>query len=355
MQLTKILFGTTPEGEQIYSFQLQNDNQMLVSIIEYGAVVAKIMVPDKNGEVDDVVLGFDDLQGYIDDSECLGATIGRVAGRIGGAGFSIDGNKYKLSPNTLPDFGRNHLHGGAKDFNNVIWKGETFEKDNIVGVELSYYSEDGEEGYPGNMDIRVKYSLNNENELSIDYFAVTDKPGLASFTHHGYFNLAGEGTGTVLDQKMWVNADKFTVEDDDMIPTGEILNVKGLPVDFTSEHAIGSRIDEMQMAKYKGYDLNYILNHKKPGALDLAAKAIDTASGRVLEVYSTQPCIQLYTANSLEDVPGKGSNKYSGFDAFCLEPQGYPDAPNHANFLSVELRPGEKYRKTIVYKFLITD
>ncbi len=352
MKVTKNLFGTTEKGEKIHSFLLENDNQMQVEIIEYGAIVVRIKVPDKNGKMDDVVLGYDNLQGYINDQNCFGATIGRVAGRIGGAAFSIYGKKYELAPNTLPDLGKNHLHGGIRGFNKAYWKGVIVEQNNTLGVELSYLSKDGEEGYPGNLDCSVKYSLNNKDELSIRYTATTDKPTVVNLTHHSYFNLAGEGNGNILDHRVMIDADRFTVEDDNLIPTGEIKNVEGLPVDFTRVKTIGSGIDKMQMAKYKGYDLNYILNQANPEIPVFAARAAEPGSGRLLEVFTTQPCIQFYTSNFDGNQPGKGGKTYAQSSAaFCFEPQAYPDAPNHADFPSIVLHPGEEYKQLIIYRF----
>ena len=241
----------------------------------------------------------------------------------------------------------------GRGFNKVLWKGEEFKSSDEVGVILKYLSKDKEEGYPGNLNCSVTYSLNNKNELKIIFEAETDTKTLVNMTHHSYFNLAGAGNGTVLDQIVSIKADKYTVADDDLIPTCDILPVEGTAVDFLNERPIGSRIDEMQMKKYKGYDLNYIINHSKSGALDLAAIAKDKESGRVLEVFSTQPCMHFYTSNFLEGKPGKGGKNYDKYGAFCFEPQGYPNAPNCKNFDSIELKPSEKYEQTIIYKFFV--
>lgn len=226
MEILKDGFGTLKNGETVNSYTLKNGKGMEVEIIEFGAIVSRIKVPDKNGKTEDVVLGYDDLQGYITDPYYFGGTIGRVANRIGGATFSLDGKPYKLAANTLPDFGKNHLHGGVKGFNKVVWKGKSYSNNNEVGVMLEYHSQDGEEGYPGNLLCKVNYSLNNKNELKIDYSATTDKTTLVNFTHHGYFNLEGEGRGTILNDEFLINADKFTPATDDLIPTGEIAGVK---------------------------------------------------------------------------------------------------------------------------------
>ena len=353
MEVTKKLFGTTDDGKKVYAFVLKNAKGMQVEIIEYGAIVQSVKVPDKNGKTADVVLGYDDLKGYENDPYYFGSTIGRVANRTSGAKFTLDGVTYQLAPNTLPDFGYNSLHGGAKGFNKRIWKGEPFKKENEAGVTLTYLSPDGEEGYPGDLNVKVTYTLNNKDELGIVMEATTDKPTLVNMTHHSYFNLKGAGNGNVLDTKILINADKYTPADDDLIPTGEIASVKGLPVDFTKEHTIGSRLDEMQMAKFKGYDLNYVLNHTGKGTLDFAARATEPESGRMLEVFTTEPCMHFYTANFLEGKSGKGGKKYQQYGAFCFEPQGYPDAPNKPQFESVELKPGETYKQTIIYKFSV--
>lgn len=354
MEVTKMLYGTIESGDQINLFRMKNKNGVVIEIIEYGAIVAAIKVPDKNGQIDDITLGYNDIEGWENDPYYFGATIGRVANRTGGARFVLEGKTYDLAPNTLPDFGKNHLHGGVKGFNKVLWKGKSYANDSEVGVILKYQSKDGEEGYPGNLDCQVKYSLNDKNELKIDYSATTDKTTLVNFTHHSYFNLKGEGQGTVLDQEILINADNYTPATDDLIPTGEIAEVKDLPIDFTLSRTIRSQIDQMQMAKFKGYDLNYVLNHS-PGALGLAAKAFDPFSGRILEVFTTQACMHFYTSNFLEGKPGKDGNKYEQYGAFCFEPQGYPDAANKPQFSSIVLEPGTGYNQTIIYKFSVQN
>jgi len=264
---------------------------------------------------------------------------------------NIGGKDYKLAPNTLPDFGNNSLHGGAKGFNKVIWKGQEFKNKKEVGVVLTYLSKDGEEGYPGNVLCEVTYTLNNDGELGINMTATTDKTTFVNLTHHSYFNLSGAGSGDILDTKIKINADNYTPADDDLIPTGEIAEVKNLPVDFSTSRTIASQINDMQKAKFKGYDLNYILNRSEKGILIFAGEALDTESGRKLEVFTTQPCMHFYTSNFLEGKTGKNGKAYNQYGAFCFEPQGYPDAPNKPQFESVELNPGEKYSQTIIYKF----
>lgn len=344
-------FGITAEGDTVHSFRLKNEAGMEVELIEYGAIVASIKVPDKEGNMGDVILGYDNLEGYESDPYYFGATIGRVANRMGGAEFSIAGKVYTLASNTLPDFGGNHLHGGVKGFNRVLWKGEVFRSENESGILFTYTSKDGEEGYPGNITCHVLYTLNNNNELGIKYQATTDQPTIVNLTHHSYFNLAGAGSGDILNHRVIINAEKYTPADDDLIPTGEIAEVKGLPVDFTQERSVGSRLDEMQLAKFKGYDLNYVLKHSSKGELDFAGRAVEPVSGRMVEVYTTQPCMHFYTSNFLEGKPGKQGKPYNKYGALCFEPQGFPDAPNKPDFEPIALRPGETYMQKINYKF----
>ncbi len=351
VKVTKEFYGKTASGDDVFAFSLENNRGMKVKVIEFGAIVSDVIVPDKNGNSVDVVLGYDNLNGWINDLYYFGATIGRVANRIGGAKVTIGGKDYKLAPNTLPDFGNNSLHGGAKGFNKVIWKGQEFNNKNEAGVVLTYLSIDGEEGYPGNVTCEVTYTLNNDGELGINMTATTDETTFVNFTNHSYFNLSGAGSGNILDTKIMINAANYTPADDDLIPTGEVSAVKGLPVDFSTSRTIASQIDDMQKAKFKGYDLNYVLNKTKPDALNIAAKAIDEKSGILLEVYTTQPCMHFYTSNFLEGKTGKDDKVYNQYGAFCFEPQGYPDAPNKPQFESVKLNPDETYNQTIIYKF----
>ena len=355
MTITKSLFGHTEEGVPVHCFLLQNRFGMEVEIIEFGAIVSRIKVPDKKGKFDDVVLGYDNLEGWQKDPYYFGATIGRVANRMGGAQFTLGSESYDLAPNTLPDFGNNHLHGGLKGFNKVLWTGKEFSRDKEVGVRLEYLSKDGEEGYPGNLKCIVEYSLSEDNSLSIRFEAATDKTTIANFTHHSYFNLNGAGSSNILGHMIQINADRYTPADNDLIPVGDIAKVKGLPVDFTTERSIGSRFEEMRSEKFKGYDLNYVLNHSNDGALDLAATVRSKSSGRVLEVFTTQPCMHFYTSNFLTGEAGKSGISYDQFGAFCLEPQAFPDAPNHENFQSIELNPGDTYLQKIIYRFSFRD
>ena len=355
MTITKSLFGHTEEGTPVHCFLLQNVFGMKVEIIEFGAIVSSIKVPDKKGKFDDVVLGYDNLEGWQKDPYYFGATIGRVANRMGGAQFTLKSETYDLAPNTLPDFGNNHLHGGVKGFNKVLWTGKEFSRDKEVGVRLEYLSKDGEEGYPGNLKCIVEYSLSEDNSLSIRFEAATDKTTIANFTHHSYFNLNGAGSSNILGHMIQINADRYTPADNDLIPLGDIAEVKGLPVDFTTERSIGSRFEEMRSEKFKGYDLNYVLNLSIDGALDLAATVRSKSSGRVLEVFTTQPCMHFYTSNFLTGERGKSGISYDQYGAFCLEPQAFPDAPHHENFQSIELNPGDTYLQKIIYRFSFRD
>ena len=351
MEVEKRFFAKSNDGTHVNTFILKNDKNIEIEIIEFGAIVRCLRVPDKFGIIKDVVLGFDSLKEYENDNSYFGALIGRVANRIGNASVVINGKEYKLAPNTMPDFGNNHLHGGINGFNRKIWKGEMFEEVGVAGVVMTCNSSDGEEGYPGNLSCKVIYSINNAGEFTIKMSAETDNPTIVNFTHHNYFNLAGEGEGNVLNSEIMINANKFTPSDEDMIPTGEIVKVEGLPEDFTSARPIGYRMEDMQRLKYTGYDTNYVLNHISPDSLDLAAVVTEPATGRKLEVFTTQLCMHFYTGNFLDTKSGKGGKRYYKHEAFCIEPQAYPDAPNKKDFEPIELYPGDKYEQTIVYKF----
>lgn len=355
MNITKKVFGQIAGGEPVHSYRLNNGCGMEVEILEFGAIVRSIKVPDRKGNIADVTLGWDNLEDYINDKTYFGATVGRVANRIGGDKILVNGVSYKIAANALPDFGKNHLHGGVKGFNKALWKGEEFQNENEIGVRLSYLSKDGEEGYPGNLQCKVEYTLNKDNTMGIHFQATTDKTTLVNLTHHSYFNLAGAGSGNILEHLVRINANKFTPADEDLIPTGEIAEVKGLPVDFTEQRSIGSRFYEMKFNKFKGYDLNYVLNHSNKGDIDLAATLSDTCSGRVLKIYTTQPGMHFYTGNFLKGELGKLGIAYKQYGAVCFEPQGYPDSPNHKGFQQVILQPGELYDQKIDYRFSIDE
>ncbi|HET7413462.1 MAG TPA: aldose epimerase family protein, partial [Pararhizobium sp.] len=334
-------------------YHLDNANGMQVNIITYGGAVQSIKVPDKNGYIEDVALGFDDLEGYLQTDTYFGALIGRYGNRIAKGTFKLEGQEYHLPINNGP----NSLHGGTKGFDKHVWAASPIRTGNEVGVELTYFSRDGEMGYPGDLAVTVRYTLDNDNDLRIHYSAVTDKPTVINLTNHTYFNLAGAGNGTILDQVAMLNADRFTPIDNTLIPTGELKEVAGTPLDFTKPMAIGSRIhSDYQQLKFTepkqgGYDFNYVLNN--PGNLKtLAARVTDPKSGRTIEMYTTEPGIQFYTGNFLNDVKGKNGNVYRHWGGFTLEAQHFPDSPNEPNFPSTELKPGQKYTQTTIYKFL---
>jgi len=347
--VSKEAFGKMPGGTTVEKYTLSNIHGMEVSIITYGGAVQSIKVPDKNGKLDDVVLGFDHLAGYLKGNDPYFSTlIGRYANRIAEGQFVLDGKTYQIPAN----FGTSAFHGGPKGFNKQVWAATPLRDSQWVGVELTYFSPDGEMGFPGNLAVTVRYTLNNDNELRIDYSAVTDKDTVVNLTNTTRFNLAGVGHGTVLDQVMMINADKFTPAKG-FVPTGELQDVKGTPFDFTEPTAIGARIhaDNEQLKYAGGYDLNWVLNN--PGDLSaLAVRVFDPKSGRTVEMYTTEPGVQIYTGQFLDGVKGKDGLTYERWGTFTLEAEHYPDSPNHANFPSTELKPGEKYSQTTIYKFL---
>ncbi len=338
------------KGQEVKLYTLTNGNGMRVDITNYGGIVTRLLVPDGKGNIDDVVLGYDELEKYVQHNDpYFGALIGRYANRISRAKFALDGKTYQLAFND----GDNALHGGESGFDQKVWEAEPFESDEAVGVRLHRVSPDGEEGYPGQLDSKVTISLTVDNELKFEYQATTDKPTIVNLTHHGYFNLDGQGEGTILDHELMLNADHFTPIDDTLTPTGEIRSVKGTPLDFTEPTPFGARIkqDDEQLKYGNGYDHNCVLNGKGTG-LTLAARVKGPDSGRVMEVYTTEPGLQLYSGNFLDGSNvGKEGKVYKHRYGFCLEAQKYPDSPNKDNFPSPVLRPGETYTQTTVYKF----
>jgi len=345
MSVTGEPFGTTPGGKKVDLYTLTNANGLKAKITNYGGIITSLKTPDRNGKFADIVLGYDTLAEYIKDSPYFGALIGRYGNRIAKGKFTLDGIEYKLATNNGP----NHLHGGIKGFDKVVWNAEPMQTKTSVGLKLTYLSKDGEEGYPGNLECTVIYTLTNNNELKIYYEATTDKPTIINLTSHGYFNLAGHNSGDILGHELMLNADNFTPVDAELIPTGEIKPVKGTLMDFTKPMTIGSRIADVK----GGYDHNYVLNGGKAGALSLAARVYEPKTGRVMEILTTEPGIQFYTGNFLDgSLKGKGAvyNKHAGF---CLETQHFPDSPNKPNFPSVVLRTGEKYTHLTVHKFSV--
>jgi aldose 1-epimerase len=338
-------FGKTPDGTAVDLYVLCN-GKMTVKVITYGAIVTEIDVPDRHGKLANVVLGFDDLAGYLAGHPYFGAATGRVANRIAKGRFTLDGQEYKLAVNNAP----NTLHGGRKGFDKVVWRAADATGPGGPAVKLSYLSPDGEEGFPGNLSVSVTYTVTPADELKIDYTATTDKATPVNLTNHSYFNLASPGSGSILGHVVMLAADEYTPVDDTMIPTGEIKSVRGTPLDFTSPTPLGARIGEIK-GEPGGYDHNYILR-RDTKAPALAARVRDPGSGRMLEMFTTEPAVQLYTSNFLDGtLKGKGGVVYQKQQAFCLEAQHYPDSVHHDNFPSIILRPGAKYAQTTIYRF----
>jgi len=344
MSANKESFGKTPDGKQVDLYTLTNTSGIRARITSFGAILVSLEVPDRNGKLADITLGFDKLDGYLGVHPYFGAIVGRYANRIGKAAFKLDGVEYKLAANNA----ENHLHGGIKGFDKVVWRLEDLGvKGAGAVVKMNYISEDGEEGYPGNLACSVTYTLTEDDKLQISYEAETDKKTVVNLTNHSYFNLAGQGTGNILGHELMINADKYTVVDEGLIPTGENRNVKGTPMDFTTPMTIGSRIGQVE----GGYDHNYVLK-SGGGTLALAAKAYEPTSGRVMEIHTDQPGVQFYTGNFLDgSVTGKAGKVYQKNYGFCLETQHFPDSPNKPDFPSVVLLPGQKYSTVTVYKF----
>jgi aldose 1-epimerase len=346
--IAKMNFGKLADGTPIEIYTLTNGT-ITAKITTFGGIVTELHAPDKNGKKADVVLGFDSLEGYLTAHPYFGAITGRYANRIAKGKFSIDGKEYSLAVNNGP----NSLHGGLKGFDKVVWKAEPTTAHGQPAVKMTRTSPDDEEGYPGNLNVSVTYSLTPKNGLRIDYTATTDKPTVLNLTNHSYFNLAGPASGTILDHEMTLAADEFTEVDDNLIPTGKLGKVAGTPLDFTKATAIGARIAQIP-GEPGGYDHNFVIRGAKAGAKEpiFTAKVKDPKSGRVLNVYTTEPGVQFYTGNFLDgSVKGKESVVYKKNQAFCLEAQHYPDSPNHANFPTTRLNPGETYTQTTIYEF----
>lgn len=346
-------FGKMPDGTAVEKYTLRNSKGMQATVITYGGTLQSLLVPDKNGKAEDVVLGFDDLDGYLKGTSYFGATIGRFGNRLADGTFSLDGKTYQVPQNDKT----NALHGGDKGFDKRIWKAEQVKDKGWVGVKLTYVSPDGEMGFPGTLKTEVTYSLNEKNELRIQYHATTDKPTVLNLTNHSYFNLAGAGNGDILDQVAMVKAAHYTPVNEKLIPTGELAPVAGTPMDFTQPMALGKRIREdnpqLKFAEptQGGYDFNWVLDTKGKMA-SAAADVVDPKSGRRLQLFTSEPGVQLYTGNFLDGtVKGKAGKIYPHWGAFTLETQHYPDAPNQKNFPSTRLDPGKAYTQTTVFKF----
>jgi aldose 1-epimerase len=352
--ITKANFGTTPDGQAVELYTLRNSKGAEARIMTYGGIVQKLVMPDKDGKFDDVVLGFDTLDGYTSDSYLkgcpyFGALVGRYGNRIGGATFTLDGQTYTLAKNN----NGNSLHGGIRGFDKVVWTAQPHMSAHGPQLILTYLSKDGEEGFPGNLEVTATYTLTDNNELKLEYTAKTDKPTVVNLTHHSYFNLAGQGNGDILNHLVYINSDKTTPVDSGLIPTGAFASVAGTPFDFRTPTSIGARInDPDKILQYgPGYDHNWVID-KPLGDFGLMARVWEVNSGRVMEVWSDQPGLQFYAGNFLDGtITGKGGKVYQRRYAFCMEPQHYPDSPNKRNFPSTVLRPGQTYHCTIVYKF----
>jgi aldose 1-epimerase len=342
MNITKEIFGTVGNYEtDLYT--LKNQNGLIVKITNYGGIVTSIIAPDKNGDYDNIVLGYDNLSGYLKDTPYFGAIVGRYANRIAKGKFILDGREFNLAVNNGP----NALHGGIKGFDKVVWEAEEINETNRVGLKLHYLSKNGEEGYPGNLDVTVTYVLTQKNELMIEYTARTDQPTPINLSHHSYFNLGGTSGRDILEQYLYIDADKYTVVDETLIPTGELRDVSG-PMDFRKAMPVGSRIDQVS----GGYDHNYLLNNK--GVYAKVAEMIDSVSGRIMEVFTDQPGLQFYSGNFLDgSITGSGGVVYRKHFGLCLEAQHFPDSPNHPEFPNTILKPGEVYTQKTVYKFSV--
>ncbi|MBL8819989.1 MAG: galactose mutarotase [Planctomyces sp.] len=346
-------FGTTKDGTPVEIYTLKNDHGMTAKIMTRGATLVQLHVPDKDGKTDDVILGFDDVAGYeSEDNQYFGCTTGRVCNRIARGKFSLDGKDYTLAINNEP----NHLHGGtARSLDKVVWKATGFSNDKGQGVRLTYSSPDGEEGYPGKLDVTVTFLvMSTSNRLNISYRAVTDAATPVNLTNHAYFNLGGEGSATVLDHTLRLNADSYTPTDDTLIPTGKIVPVEGTELDFRKPTAIGKRIDPLTGTGALGYDHNFVLNPPKEGQKQVLAAALrEKSSGRLMRVYTTEPGIQFYSGNFLKGQKGKGGKVYAHRSAVCLETQHFPDSVNHENFPTTILKPGDVFESSTGIEFMI--
>jgi len=343
------VFGTTPEGVEVHLYTLQNLHGMRATITNYGGIVTSLLVPDRTGRPGDIVLGFDSLEGYLRGSPYFGAIVGRYANRIAGARFTLDGHAYRLAAN---DHG-NTLHGGVRGFDKVVWDAIPFADSTRSGLRLHHVSAAGEEGYPGRLDVTVTYEVTDANELRITYHATTDKATVLNLSHHGYFNLAGRGSRSIIGHELLLAAERYTPVDAALIPTGELARVDGTAFDFRTATPIGDRIDadDRQLRYGKGYDHNFVVLGT-PGTLRLAARVRDPESGRTMEVLTTEPGIQFYSGNFLDGtLVGKGGATYGHRAGLCLETQHFPDSPHHVNFPTSVLRPGQAFRSETIYRF----
>jgi aldose 1-epimerase len=343
------VFGKLPDGREVHQYTMTNKAGMVVQIINYGADITSLRVPDKGGKIEDVVLGYDSPQGYVDGTTYFGAVVGRYGNRIAKGRFQLDGKEYQLTVND----GENHLHGGKIGFNKVLWDAKVLNDTGEPALQLQYVSRDGEEGYPGTVTLKVTYTLTEKNELRVDYEGTTDKPTILNPTQHSYFNLSGSFTNTILDHQLMIEADGITPVDKGLIPTGQIMSVANTPFDFRNSTAIGSRIDDLdpQLILGHGYDHNWVLRNGA-GKIRKAAELYEPKSGRVLTVFTDQPGLQFYTGNFIDgSAKGKDGIAYQRRTGLCLETQAFPDTPNKPQFPSATLRPGQIYRQTTILQF----
>lgn len=351
--IQKQSFGEMEDGQKVDLFTLANSNGMGVSITNYGGIITKIIVPDKDDKMGDVILGYDNLSGYLENNFYFGAIVGRNCNRIAKGNFTLNNSEYSLPINN----GKNHLHGGINGFDKVLWTAKEINLKDQYALELTYVSADGEEGYPGTMQVKVTYWLTDSNELWIEYNAITDKPTICNLTNHTYFNLCDAGRSNILNHKIWIDADQITPVDAMQVPTGEFMQVNDTPFDFRKAELIGDRIgkehEQFDLA-VSGFDHNYVLNGKS-GDMRRVASVSESSSGRLLEVFTEEPGLQFYSGNYLNDnIIGRGGIVYKQHTGFCLETQHFPDAPNQPDFPSTVLNPGEAYKSATIYKFSVT-
>ena len=347
--IKKDAFGKTPDGKSVDVYTLTNSHGLEARVMTFGGIVLSLRVPDRNGKLDDVVLGFDSLEPYFTNNPHFGSIIGRYANRIANGKFTLDGAEYTLPKNDGP----NTLHGGVNGFDKHLWQAEAVDNAKDAALVLRYTSKDGEEGFPGNLRTKVTYTLTDSDELAVEYEATTDKATPVNLTSHGYFNLAGQGTVDVFAHELLINGDRFIPVDKNLIPTGELRPVKGTPLDFTESFSIGSRINskDEQLVLARGYDQTFVINRKGP-ELELAARVHEPTTGRILEIYTTEPGVQFYSSNFLDGtLTGKQGRVYKQHYGLCLETQHFPDSPNHPSFPSTILRPGQTYHSRTVYRF----
>lgn len=351
--ITLTPFGHLPDGQAATLYSLVNRNGLRADVTNYGGIIVRLFTPDRAGRMDDIVLGYNSLESYVKASPYFGAIVGRCGNRIAAGRFTLDGQTYALATNNAPGGISCHLHGGKIGFDKVLWNAEPRLEAGLPSLRLRYLSKDGEEGYPGNLDVAVTYTLTDDNSLKIEYHATTDRPTPVNLTHHSYFNLQGEGRGDILGHVLTLHASRITPVNAGMIPTGEFAPVAGTPFDFTTPQAIGARIDadDEQIRFGRGYDHNWVLDNQE-GSLALAAEVFEPVSGRTMQVWTEEPGLQFYCGNFLNGSHiGKSGRGYPHRSGFCLEAQHYPDSPNQSAFPSTILRPGQAYQTSTIYKF----